>query len=209
MILCIFMFLLLPDIAEITDFRNTRWGMSIEEVRGIEDDSAFIDSSKWKENIDRLSYYENPLVSGNARNYYFFDNRLFCGSYDLETEYCYKNLYGDRYCKRDHEEELYDYERIKELLTKKYGNPSEDKHIWEIDSMVKYYGFDGGPYDGKVPLYYEVPEIAIREGYLEYYTIWETQRTDIDLLLNSEWFRLRYGSIELQKLKKEKLLEKL
>ena len=97
---------------------------------------------------------------------------------------------------------ILDFNKLKEILTKKYGKPIEDERLWKNDLYrddPQYWGF------------------AISLGHLIYLATWETPATDttdttiITLLLNGENFEImfciEYLSKNLHKLE-EKAIEK-
>ena len=100
-----------PDqIGEYT-FRETRWGMSKEEVIAIEGPPAH-------EAEDSLTY-ETTLAGLKAGIVYtFVDGLLAQGGYVFMESHYENNDY------------IYDYSKINAYLSIKYGKPSEEGHIW-------------------------------------------------------------------------------
>jgi len=87
---------------------------------------------------------------------------------------------------------IWDYKKWKEILTKKYGDPIEDREIWRND------------------LYKDDPQywgLAISAGHLAYFATWETPATEITMLLHGENFEItleiEYQSKQLKYLEEE------
>ena len=85
---------------------------------------------------------------------------------------------------------------MKEILTKKYGKPIEDKQYWKKDLYKNDYQ-DWG--------------FAISLGHLSYFATWQTNTTDIFLGLYGDNYKINLGveyeSIQLKVLE-EKAKEK-
>ena len=96
-------------------FRNTKWGMSIEDVKKVEkltisfenNDSLFVETSI------------NGLICDSI--YIFADNKLVRGRYFFKENHSNLNNY------------INDYMSIQELLTMKYGKPIDENQIWRDD----------------------------------------------------------------------------
>ena len=172
-ILIIFTLILFAEEVKY-DFRKTTWGMNEEQVKATE---------------EREVGYEGNSVSGYAlgyeveidvNNYYcyylFLENKLYQGRYMLNEKHVNKNLYID------------DYEELKEVLTKKYGNPINKNEIYWEDDLFKDNKVDWG--------------LAISVGDLYYFSGWETPITKISLELDGDNYKIRliliYESKELK-----------
>ena len=99
--------------------------------------------------------------------YIFEDGRLVKGKYLFRTT-------------DDESQYIYDYKRVKETLTLKYGLPKSDEEMW-TDKVYK-----------------ETPEkwaLAVSSGHLAYKTVWETGTTMISLVLHGDGSNTMFGVI--------------
>jgi len=96
------------------DFRNTRWGMTREEVHTIET-AKFINT----DDDYYIAFKEDLTKTDEAQLLYFFANNLL-----VRTKYYLGNYTSDY--------QYSDYHDYIKLLTKKYGEPIYDKEIGEI-----------------------------------------------------------------------------
>lgn len=112
--------------------------------------------------------------------YIFVDNKLTRAKYLIIEKHSNKNDY------------IVDYSSIKNLLEKKYGIPKEHEKIWKNDLYKDDYSQWG---------------FAISLGHLMYYSIWETDKTDIIFSLYGDNYKLNtvieYSSIELKEFEKK------
>jgi hypothetical protein len=125
----IFLVVVIPFIILITivgiftdtsnDFRDTKWGMSKEEVKVIE--SSEINEEDADEIIYKVEHYTQPFFCG----YKFENGKLHQGYYIWDGSY----LNPDNY--------IVNYSQLKELLTREYGKPGIDEVIWEDDYPFK------------------------------------------------------------------------
>lgn len=101
--------------ADAPDFRNVRWGMTMEEVMAAETEVALIVVT------GEPALAGNCTVAGRkARLYYQFSgSQLSEAFYAFEDTHTNSNLYID------------DFTDMKELLTLKYGPPALDTAIWK------------------------------------------------------------------------------
>tara|TARA_B100000767_G_C19489434_1_gene419598 strand:+ start:70 stop:621 length:552 start_codon:yes stop_codon:yes gene_type:complete len=136
-----------------------------------------------------IEKYGNPDVDGDsyiAYNYtlagkstlsvfYYKQDKLWMGVYLLEETHSNKNAYID------------DYNSFKDLLSKKYGTPTEDETYW-IDDLYKddYSGWG----------------MAISKGDMLKYSTWSDDKTDIECSILGDNYditcKIRYASIELK-----------
>lgn len=136
----------LVSVAEEYDFRNINWGMSIEEVKNNEELELVYET-------ENSLMYETMLNSNDFYLVYFFDDsKLTQGVYSLKETF-YNNLKYVR-C----------YEKLKENLTEKYGEPIKDEELWLDDY-----------YKGNYSKYGD----AVLIGDLFYTTVWENEGTQI------------------------------
>lgn len=170
---------------QVYDFRKTSWGMSMEQVKEIEGNEileAYEDGFAYKNKVGGL---DCKVI------YQFVENKLYIAGYlftELHTNY---DLWID------------DYQKIKDLLIKKYGKPIKSGMFWASDSYKKMWGND------------QNLGTAVGMGYLVYYTEWDTPKTKIWIGLKGDNldidFRVTYESKELKewanKIKEEKAKE--
>lgn len=180
------LFVLAPilNVEEEYDFRNTKWGMSPEEVHKLD----IIDYKMTGVSSESFFYLRNIDSIDNKKcmvAYYFIENILIAGAYSFSQKYYDKNEY------------INDYINLKENLKKKYGEPIKDDVIWFNDSYKddpRHYG------------------LAVSEGDLKYQSIWEIDGTEIILFLIGDNLKcnliLRYKSKKYEYLS-EKLKEKI
>ncbi|AKP52690.1 hypothetical protein [Cyclobacterium amurskyense] len=157
-----------------TDFRKVNWGMSNSEVKQIET------SELVKEETNSLAY-RTDLAGFNALvGYIFAGDKLTRGKYVLLEDHSNRNDF------------ISDFKKLKELLTKKYGNPGKDETIWK-NNLYKDDYEDWGT--------------AISIGHLIYYSTWKTDRTEVTLYLSGENYSIstviEYQSKELGNIEKE------
>lgn len=145
--------------AEDHDFRNVNWGMSEEEVKANE-------TATWVMKIkEGVIAYKTKIAGFDAALYYeFVNDQLVNACYMFDIQHTNENDYID------------DYEKLKTLLTKKYGSPiSNDDMIWKdtlYQNKQDEYGF------------------AVSIGHLVYLTKWETEDTLIDLHLSGDNYKI-------------------
>ena len=162
-------------------FRKTNWGMSKTEIQEIEGSPDIV-------NEDYL-VYNNQTIGGkyNAKIYYIFvDSKLVRAKYIVDEDHTNKNDY------------INDFLSIKELLSKKYGEPLEEQKNWKND----LYKGDSQNYG-----------TAISIGHLSLLYIWRTSTTDITAYLSGDNFeilnQIEYKSRLLDDVEKKKTEEKI
>lgn len=133
------------------DFRSCFWGMQKEEVRKVE--KEFLKD----ENQGRL-IYSTSLLNIDCYLFYRFtrDNKLYESGYLFVEEYVDPRSY------------IIDYQKVKNLIEKKYGKPYLDGESWTND-LVKGSGLS--------------PGTALELGFLQFVSFWSTEKTDISLIL--------------------------
>ena len=160
------------------DFRKANWGMKMSEVKKTE-------AGKILQETEDVLAYEATLAGFKTLVIYIFaGDQLTRAKYSIIEEHSNKNDF------------ITDYSSLKDLLTKKYGNPMEDETIWKDDLYRDKYS-DWG--------------FAISLGHLFYYSKWDTEKTEIVSVLNGENYQLKtvieYTSKNLGK-QEEKIREK-
>ena len=107
------------------DFRNINWGMSVGEVKGIEETVALDESESgllYNATIDNKNF---KLV------YHFKENKLYKATY-VYSENVLNNV-----------QYYLDYKIFQDMLTEKYGEPTYKKEMWLRDLYkgdIQYYG---------------------------------------------------------------------
>jgi hypothetical protein len=146
--------------------------MSKDEVKEIEQREFTADEGKVQESIsysDKISNLECVLA------YIFVKDKLSSAGYIITENHANNNAYID------------DYEYLKELLEKKYGEPLREDITWKSEQ----YKDDKSNWG-----------MAISKGDLIYTAHWETPTTEIDLLLTGDNYKiefvLKYVSKELK-----------
>ena len=129
-----------------TDFRKTYWGMTKDQV-------------KKTENSEVIDEFERGIVYyGTAANldcfiiYVFAYDTLVRAKYIIDVTHSNKNVY------------IIDFEDVKEILKKKYGNPDKERLNW-LNHQYEDKKEDWG--------------LAVSLGHLDYYAQWNTERTII------------------------------
>jgi len=112
--------------------------------------------------------------------YLFTEGKLTTGRYLVTEEHSNKNDY------------ISDYNTLKDLLEKKYGKPKKDKKIWKNDLYQDDYSQWG---------------FAVSLGHLLYYSTWETDNSEISIILSGENYEIQlmieFESVELKEFKKK------
>lgn len=99
--------------ADDYNFRKTKWGMSIKQVKSSEPLDVL------KEDEDFLLYKTSVIAKDVIIAYFFVDNQLVRTRYVLEESHTNKNDF------------IGDYNNFKEILSKKYGKPNQDEIFWK------------------------------------------------------------------------------
>jgi len=103
------------SFADEYNFRKTKWGISIAQVKSSEP----LDVVKEDENL--LVYKTNVIGKDVFVAYFFIDSQLVRARYVLAESHTNKNDF------------ITDYNDFKEILTKKYGKPKQDETFWKND----------------------------------------------------------------------------
>lgn len=157
-----------------SNFRGTVWGMSKQKVKSIEKLKIIKDTGN-------ILIYKGKVANLNTYIVYIFVNNKL-----VRTKYIIRELHTN---KNDY---IFDYKKIKRILTKKYGPPKSDKQIW-LNNLYKTDTEDWG--------------LAISIGHLKYYSEWETDDSIILLALFGDNYKITLGveyvSKELRNLEKK------
>jgi len=101
--------------ADDYDFRKTKWGMSIADVKSSEP----LEVAKEDKNL--LGYKTKVINKDVFIVYFFVDNQLVRARYVLAESHTNKNDF------------ITDYNDFKNILIKKYGKPKKDETFWKKD----------------------------------------------------------------------------
>ena len=156
------------------DFRNSKWGMKKDKVLSTEKNKPIGASP---ENQYFLVRYAGEIAGMKADyGYYFLDDILVRGGNILGEKHYNKNQY------------ITDYNKLKEILTRKYGSPIRLNSFWFNDL------YKNDPQDyGR----------AVSIGHLGFESDWETDRTLIRLTLRGDNFNISISLYYFSKLHKE------
>lgn len=142
---------------EDADFRNAKWGDDKETVIEYEADVDLIDMEDELIGEATVSGYDAYAI------YSFNDDMLYQGAYMLNCQYTNPGQY------------IPAYDSLKENLTKKYGEPTEDVIIpLASQSLIELAG------EGQ----------ALEYGYVMYRARWETETTNILLGMTAQNFEV-------------------
>jgi hypothetical protein len=159
-----------PAQAEKTaDFRKVFWGMSRDQVKALEP------SKLSSEKEGTLIYHADlPEFGKVVIGYSFAEGKLVIAVYVSEEKHTNANLYID------------DYDKIKGILTAKYGKPDADELLWKNE------------------LFKDQPDhwgMAVSAGHLLYQARWKTKTTEILEKLQGDNYDVnllvKYSSIKL------------
>jgi hypothetical protein len=136
------------------NFRLTSWGMSQEEVVGSEEK---IDPVEKTEHIIK---YKTQILGKNVELFYLFaQNKLIGSSYRLDENY----LNSRRFIRT--------YNRFKQALINKYGQPDQEKTNWNNETFKNDRKKLG---------------LALSLGHTEYSSLWNTNNATIECSLRQE-----------------------
>ena len=145
------------------DFRKTRWGMSITEVKSTETGKLLQDTSI---DSDKELVYAGKVAGVKCNIHYGFTHgTLTSAAYDLKDRHSNYHLY------------IRDYNKITEILDKKYGK-SQEKKAWRNPKSI--YREPAHRNDG----------MAIAIGDLLIGNQWETINTTISAYISGNNFRI-------------------
>jgi hypothetical protein len=157
-------------------FRSSHWGDTTDEVKGNEHSNITCDSKN-------LLVYEVDIAGFSANlSFHFVDNQLALGIYRLTQPHADLNAHLD------------DFQRLSELLQKKYGQPTSSKEFWFNDLYKDDYSQRG---------------MAVSMGHHAIYTDWKLKETEITIVINGDNLSINpavfYQSVELGHLFEAKL----
>lgn len=147
-------------------FRKVKWGMSKEEVKAIEGGDA-------EESENSLTYATEITGEEALLGYEFIDNKLVKGGIYIIGDYPNDLL------------SISKYNKLKKVLTNRYGEPYEDDNFWFNDLFKdnpKNYG------------------LAVSSEHLIYRSEFETDNTKVQMTLFGKNYRpiigIKYESIK-------------
>jgi len=139
-------------------FRKVPWGLSKEDVKKIENKEVAYEN-------DKALWYSTSLAGLKCSAIYVFAaDKFIRGRYYIDESHSNNNDYID------------DYDKLKQLLKEKYGEPLEDKQIWKDDLYKNDYSEWG---------------IAVASGKMFYYATWENEDSKIEIQLWGDNFRVK------------------
>jgi hypothetical protein len=135
------------------DFRDYKWGETKEKIKASEE-------LKLLEESDEMLVYSGSIASKACFIGFILDDDILTrGAYFLNETYVNENKYVD------------DFYYIKELLTKKYGEPELEGENWS-NELFKNDKKDWG--------------IALKSGHVTFVANWMTEKTQIELIVSAE-----------------------
>ena len=156
------------------DFRNSKWGMKKDKVLSTEKNKP-LEAGPY--NPYFAAVYTGEVAGLKAYyKYSFLDDVLVRGDYVLKEKHYNKNKY------------ITDYNKLKEILTRKYGGPIKDVENWYNDQ------YKDRPQDYG---------LAVSIGHLAFQSDWETDRTLVWLTLKGGNFDIGINIFYVSKLHKE------
>ncbi len=149
------------NLDEDYDFRNTRWGMTKEEVLASEQAEPVVHTD------NQIGYFTQILDKNIYVAFVFEEDRLF------------SSLYALRDMRDNLEDSFRDFEDLKKILTMKYGEPNAGQgDVWADPSF-------GNESELKEILDEPVQyELALKEGRILHAALWKTQNTWIKVTLS-------------------------
>ena len=156
------------------NFRKTKWGMERKEVKQKVDEDIYNENEKFVMYETTVANLESIML------FQFAQDKLVSAGYYFNESHSNSNLY------------IKEYKEIKEILTKKYGEPTRGGKYW-LDELYKgeeeYYG------------------TALSLGHLVFEFDWETKDTLIRLKLSGDNYEidhvLLYEGKKLKNLKEK------
>lgn len=154
-----------PNV-DTPDFRNARWGMTVNGVRASETDCRLVDDGDGGTGLVGFT----SLAGYSVIVGYEFDRagRLERGIYVLDELHTEGNSYID------------DFDDLKGLLTAKYGKPISDYPNWK-NELFKNQRTSWG--------------VALQLGHVTFGAMWETPTTTITMILTGDNFEVTHGII--------------
>ena len=148
------------------DFRQEIWGMTQDEVIAIEG-TSFIRDNLSNTDAQYIAYITKVMGKDAAVAFYFGPDGLYEARYVFDIKHSNENLYID------------DYNNVKEQLIKIYGEPEIDlDEVWDTQKHKEYYSDRKGD--------------ALSYGFLQYLTMFSTDRTDIYMNMSFDNYKIQF-----------------
>lgn len=167
------------DNFSLFGFRNNSWGDNVTSVKAKEKFELV------QEETGILAYKGRIAGMDMLLGYLFTGDKLTTGKYIVTEDHSNKNDY------------ITDYDKLKKILTEKYGEPKEDEKYWKNDLYRDDYS-DWG--------------FAVSLGHLIYYSTYQNEKTELTLMLSGENYKINLliesKSVELKDIEKKVREEK-
>jgi hypothetical protein len=154
-------------------FRETRWGMSKNQVFELEGESFHQEKSYGSETI---RYQKKVIGLECSIEFIFAGNKLIKAKYIFLGQHKHESQY------------IGDYKKIKDWLTEMHGMPLGSNVTWRNDLYKEDYSNWG---------------LAVSLGHLEYSSLWKNQEMEIFLTLSGEnnklSLRAEYKGLRIKK----------
>ncbi len=148
------------------DFRQTRWGMSMDEVKASEGSSPDYKGTVTGTGAEYIGYDTQLMGNDAIVVFYFGKDGLYQARYIWTEKHSNDSFY------------INDYNDVKKQLTKKYGNPLFDNESWDTSAHESYYKDRKGD--------------ALSYGYLSYLTYYVTDRTAIMMSMDADNYKVSF-----------------
>ncbi len=135
-------------------FRDTRWGMSKNQVSELEGRPTHQEKSY---GVETIKYRKKAIGLDCSIEFIFAGNKLIKAKYIFLEKHKHKNQY------------ISDYKKIKDWLTEQHGMPQGSNVTWRNDLYKEDYSNWG---------------LAVSLGHLEYGSLWKNQEVEIFLTLS-------------------------
>lgn len=171
----LFTLFIILSIDIYAQFRETKWGDTIEEVKKSESGNYI--------GQNEISGMQVIIYDGTVANidtqiaFFFIDNELVRGGYVFTEIYLSTGQYVE------------DYRKVKRIITSVYGDPKTDRKNWNNETMKEYSD--------------EVTAISL--GHLSLISAWETEDTKIGMTLASKSFKTEHVILYESILHKDKI----
>jgi len=137
-------------------FRDTRWGMSKNQVFELEGESSHQEKSY---GLETIRYRKKTIGLECSIEFIFAGNKLIKAKYVFLGQHKHESQY------------IGDYKKIKDWLTEMHGMPLGSNVTWRNDLYKEDYSNWG---------------LAVSLGHLEYSSLWKNQEMEIFLTLSGE-----------------------
>jgi len=155
----------LSKIKTSFDFRKSKWGMSVAQVKATESNNPVVHEKCEKSST--VVFYEDTIAGLQSLVVYIFAyDKLVRAKYMITEEHTNKTEY------------LSDYENLSSKVSEKYGKPAGEHTFWHNDLYKNDHSKWG---------------LAISIGHLSKFTRWKTSNTNIDLSLCGDKSKVELG----------------